>query len=58
MTSSELTRDSYEVVGGTLDDGGVQARILCQPAGSSVYFQDTRLADGKLQIDMTKTVQF
>ena len=52
-----LSKGQYEVVGG--DSGGdVQARILCQPAGSDKFYSDTRLADGKLQIDMTKQVQY
>lgn len=55
---SELTKGSYSVTGSTDSGDGIQARILCQPAGSNVFYSDTRLADGKLQIDMTKEVQY
>lgn len=54
---SELTTGAYEVTGGS-STGTIQARLLCQPAGSNVYYQDTRLANGVLQIDMTKQVQY
>lgn len=54
---SDLASGSYELSGGT-STGTIQARILCQPAGSSVYYQDTRLASGVLNIDMTRTVQY
>ena len=60
VTEAELTAlapGEYEVKGGD-NGGGIQARIICQPAGSNVYYSDTRLADGKLQIDMTKEVQY
>ena len=53
---TELTSGSYELSSG--GSGTIQARILCQPAGSSVYYQDSRLATGVLHIDMTKTVQY
>lgn len=55
---SELDPKKYQVS----EEGGsttpVSARILCQPAGTSVYYSDHRDAEGVLHIDMTKEVKY
>lgn len=56
-TYSDLTTGSYSVKGSTEPSGGtIQARLLCSPAGSQTYYQDSRDANGMLTIDMTKEI--
>ncbi|MCB9742623.1 MAG: hypothetical protein H6740_08490 [Alphaproteobacteria bacterium] len=55
---STFAEAEVSVTGGSTGGGGIQARILCQPAGSSAYYSDFRDAAGVLHIDMTKEVQY
>lgn len=56
-TYSDLTTGTYSVKGSTEPTGGtIQARLLCSPAGSQTYYQDSRDANGMLTIDMTKEI--
>ena len=56
VSYSDLVQGSYSISGGTLSDGGIQARLLCSPAGSNTYYSDYRDAKNVLHIDMTKQV--
>ncbi|MCB9761001.1 MAG: hypothetical protein H6739_14275 [Alphaproteobacteria bacterium] len=55
---STFAEGEVSVTGGETGGGGIQARILCQPAGSSAYYADHRDAAGVLHIDMTREVQY
>ncbi|PRQ05116.1 hypothetical protein [Enhygromyxa salina] len=50
QVKSVATEEFVEVLGG---DGGstpTQARLICNPQGTNDYYQDTRTAEGKLEI--------
>lgn len=47
---SVAKEEFVEVLGGEGGSTPTQARLICNPQGTNNYYQDTRSAEGKLEI--------